>query len=111
MQFVRYDISPPRTLSFLLNPLASSSCFLILHTMRKRGRRSRLLLCLWPVSVDDEHRPMKKLKIPTDPNGEEDGDVFDAEIAKEKHQHRFPGALKSVMSDLFAVSTYLSLNN
>ncbi|WOH09962.1 hypothetical protein DCAR_0729423 [Daucus carota subsp. sativus] len=70
--------------------------------MRKRGRRSRLLLCLWPVSVDDEHRPMKKLKIPTDPNGEEDGDVFDAEIAKEKHQHRFPGALKSVMSDLFA---------
>ncbi|KAL8107593.1 hypothetical protein AgCh_024127 [Apium graveolens] len=43
---------------------------------------------------------MKKLKIPTDTSGEEDGDVPAPEIIQEKHS-RFSGALKSAMSDLF----------
>lgn len=73
--------------------------------MKKRGRRNRLLLCFRPSYVDDDLRPIKKLKIPTDTSGEEDGNVPADGLMKEKHS-RFSGALKSAMSDLFMVSTF-----
>lgn len=76
--------------------------------MKKRGRKGRLFLCFRPISVDDDLRPTKKLKLPTDSSGEEEGNYVCGEgIIKEKHCHRFSGALKSVMSDIFMVSVYI----
>lgn len=66
--------------------------------MKKRGRRSRLFLCFRPSYIDDDQRPTKKLKIPSDSSEEEDDNL---PAIKEKHCHRFSGALKSAMSDLF----------
>ncbi|KAK1368174.1 hypothetical protein POM88_034266 [Heracleum sosnowskyi] len=67
-----------------------------------KKRRSRLFLCFRPSYVEDDHRPTKKLNFPSDTSGdEEDDNVPDAAGTREKHCHRFSGALKSAMSDLF----------